>query len=129
VHMIAHAFSLVFSTYVIYTSFPHSLPPSLPPSFPQGAQGLAHCPLFRRALEFLAHHERMVRTAARTVVLSLYQGDENEKHSPSSLPPSLLPSPFFQFSFNPPSLFLVKETDMRQFLTSGASKKALFSIT
>lgn len=41
----------------------------------QAARGLSHCPLFRHALEFLAHPEdRLLRTAARTVCLALYRG-------------------------------------------------------
>jgi hypothetical protein len=39
--------------------------------------GLAHCPLFRRALLFLSHPERLARAAARTVALSLLQGEQH----------------------------------------------------
>jgi protein CLEC16A len=37
--------------------------------------GLAYCPLFKRAITFLSHPERLARTAARTVALSLYRGE------------------------------------------------------
>ena len=57
----------------------------------QRQTGLAHCPLFKRALDFLSQQDRLARTAARTVVLALYKG-EDQRDSSGGLYTSRTPS-------------------------------------